>query len=76
MDQAEADQFLASGRSMVTAFAQSTEILANWSAAFDVRGGEPVYGQDVLQIVTLSNMIQEFLTPEKMAIINTYRTDV
>src|SRR4030095_5067632 len=76
MDPAEIDSFVAHGRSLLTAFTQAQEQLAIWSASFDQRGGLPVYGNDALMIVTLSNDLVAWLTPERKAIIADLRADM
>jgi hypothetical protein len=72
----EVAQFLASGRSMVTALGQSAEMLEKYAASFETRGGSAVFGDDATQIVYISNDLQEWLTPERMATISRLRTDV
>jgi hypothetical protein len=68
--------FLASGRSMVTAFAQSEEMLKKYADSYETRGGGAVYGDDVTQIVYLSNDLQAWMTPERAATISRLRVDV
>jgi len=76
MEQAEIDQFLLAGRSALTILAQGGEQLKKWSASFEQRGGAPVYGDEALELVYFSNEFQAWLTPERMATIAKYRTDV
>lgn len=76
MTQAEIDQFVMTGRSALTILAQAAEQLKRFSDSFEVRGGTPVYGDDALRIVTISNDLQAWLTPERRAIISELRTDV
>jgi hypothetical protein len=76
MSPEEAASFLAQGRSILTSQAASMETLNTWSQSFDIRGGQPVYGDDALAIVTFSNDLQAWLTPERAAVIARYRTDV
>jgi hypothetical protein len=76
MTQAEIDQFEATGRSFLTGLAQGGEQLGKFAASFEQRGGAPVYGDNCLRIVELSNDFQEWLTPERQAIIADLRVDV
>jgi hypothetical protein len=76
MSEEEINAFLATGRSAMTGLAQGGEQLKKWSDSFEQRGGAPVYGDDALQIVTLSNDFQAWLTPERRAIIANLRIDV
>ena len=76
MDPAEIDAFLHSGESFLTMLAQAQERLTTWSTSFDQRGGQPVYGQDALNIVTFSNALNAAMTPEMKAVIAQYRQDV
>ena len=68
--------FLQTGQSAITQWALAAEQLVKWSDKFEQTGGTPVYGDDVLQIVTFSNAVQTFLTPEWRAIISKNRNDV
>ena len=76
MEQAEIDQFLLTGRSAMTILAQANEQMTKWSASFEARGGQPVYGDEALRIVYLSNDLSEWMTPERAATISELRTDV
>lgn len=76
MDQAEIDSFVMTGRNALTILGQAAEMLKRWSDSFEQRGGTPVYGDDALRIVTISNDLQVWLTPERRAIIADLRTDV
>lgn len=76
MDQTQVDAFLMTGRSALTILGQAAEQLKRWSDSFEQRGGTPVFGDDALQIVTISNDLQTWLTPERRAIIAELRTDV
>jgi hypothetical protein len=76
MEQPQIDQFLNTGQSALTILAQADEQLRRWSASFEQRGGAPVFGNDALEIVYISNDLKEFLTPERMATIARLRTDV
>jgi hypothetical protein len=76
MEQAEIDQFVMTGRSALTILAQAHEQLSKWSASFEARGGTPVYGDDALRIVYLSNDLAAWMTPERQATIAELRTDV
>jgi hypothetical protein len=72
----EVDAFLQNGRGSLTGLTLNMEKLANWSSSFDERGGQPVYGDDALNIVTFNNELQDWLTPARRATISKYRTDV
>lgn len=72
----EVTAFVNNGRSSLTTLAMGGDQLEKYANAFEARGGATVFGDDALQIVLLSNDFQEWLTPERLAIINRYRTDV
>jgi hypothetical protein len=73
---AEVDSFVLTGQNLLTNLATAAENLLKWSDSFEQRGGTPVYGDDALQIVYISNGLQTFLTPEYRATISRLRTDV
>lgn len=70
------DTLLDDLRQAATIYAQGVERLKVVSDSFEQRGGAAVHGQDALQIVTLNNDIQLFMTPEREAIVSKYRSDV
>lgn len=72
----EVDAFVKNGQSQMTMFAQAQAAMERWAESFEVRGGTPVYGDDALRIVTLSNDLVVWLTPERKAIIADLRLDV
>jgi hypothetical protein len=76
MTQQEIDQFLYRGRGSMTGVATSAEALKIWADTFEERGGAPVLGDAALEIVYFNNELQEWLTPERRALISKYRTDV
>lgn len=72
----EIEQFVNNGCGMLAVLAQSSEQLKKWSDSFEQRGGQPVFGNDAIEIVYLSNDLQAWLTPERMATISRLRTDI
>jgi hypothetical protein len=76
MTEQEIANFTMSGRSSMTVLAQGGESLKVYADAFEQRGGEPVFGNDALELVYLSNDYQAWLTPERRAVISRLRTDV
>ncbi len=76
MDEQEVNNFVITGRSAVSTLAMAGEQLKRFADSFEARGGEPVYGQDALEIVYLSNSFQEWLTPERRATISRLRSDI
>jgi len=73
---AEVDSFVHNGQTLLTNFANSAENLKKFSDSFEQRGGVPVFGNDALEIVYISNGLVEFLTPERRATIARLRTDI
>lgn len=69
-------QFQDKGKQALTRLAAAAYDLRIWAEAFEQRGGQPVFGDDSLFIVYVSNDLQAFLTPERKATIAKYRTDV
>jgi hypothetical protein len=76
MGQEEIDLFLHNGESFLTMLAQAQDRLTTWSASFDQRGGQPVYGDDTLLIVTFTNQLNAAMTPEMRAVVAQFRQDV
>jgi hypothetical protein len=76
VDQAEIDTFVQNGANAMTAWTQGGEQMLKFANSFETRGGTPTFGDDALQIVTLSNDFQAFLTPERRAIISRLRIDI
>jgi hypothetical protein len=76
MEQSEIDSFVLTGQNLLTNLGTAAENLKRFSDSFEQRGGTPVYGDDALQIVYISNDLQEFLTPEHRATIARLRTDL
>lgn len=76
MEPAEIDKFVMEGRYALTSLATASEQLKKFSDSFEQRGGTPVFGEEALEIVYISNDLQSFLTPEKRATIARLRTDI
>jgi hypothetical protein len=76
MTTAEVDEFVLSGQDLLTNLATAAENLLKFSDSFEQRGGTPVFGNDALEIVYISNGLQIFLTPEYRATIARLRTDI
>jgi hypothetical protein len=72
----EIDSFVMSGRSALTVFASGQEALERYGESFEARGGAAVFGEDALEIVTLSNDLIAFMTPARAAIVARLRTDI
>lgn len=76
MEPEDIADFQQAGRGVLTALATSIEVLKKYADAFEVRGGTPVFGSTVLEIVQISNTVQAMLTPEIKATIARLRTDI
>jgi hypothetical protein len=76
LTQEEIDAFVQNGQHPMTALASAGEQMKKFADAFEQRGGAPIYGNDALEIVYLSNDFQAWLTPERLAVINRLRLDV
>lgn len=72
----EVATFVTSGQNYMSTFAIGVEQMARWAQSFEQRGGAETFGDDALQIVYLTNDLQEFLTPERRATIARLRSDV
>lgn len=73
---AEIDAFVNTGCSLLALLGQAAEQLKRYSESFEQRGGQPVYGDDALRVVYLSNDLEVWLTPERRAVISELRTDI
>jgi len=76
MTQGEIDSFVNNGCNFLTNLATAAENLLKYSDSFEARGGTPVFGNDALEIVYISNGLQEFLTEAHRATIARLRTDI
>jgi hypothetical protein len=68
--------FVQTGCSFLALLGQAAEQLKRYSETFEQRGGQPVYGDDALQVVYISNDLEVWLTPERRAVIAELRTDI
>lgn len=71
--------FVQRGKDIMTSLAIHLRQMEEWSAAFDARGGQPVLGQDALDIVSfvsnpLLTVLEDSVTMQ--TIIAKYRTDM
>lgn len=71
----ETEAFVNKGRDGITALAFAARLLAEWSASFEARGGQPVYGDDALLMVYLNNDLQVFLNADRKTTIARLRAD-
>lgn len=74
--ESEALQFVYDGRGHMAALAVAARNLVEWADTFEQRGGTPIYGDDALAMVYLSNDLQAWLTPDRRALLAKMRTDI
>jgi hypothetical protein len=62
--------------SAMTIWKQGSEMMLTRATVFEARGGTPVFGDDALAMIFLSNDFEIWLTPERRETIARLRNDM